>query len=46
VLHTQIKRLAAALPTTHAPDVPHNAGGKEDKRAAPDPKLKATRPLE
>ena len=42
----QIKRLAAAMPVSYAPDVPHNAGGKEAKQAAPDPRLKATRPLE
>ncbi len=42
----QIQRLAKLLPTAYAADVPHNVGGKEAKQAAPDPAIKATRPLD
>ena len=44
-LRVEIQRLARLLPTTFAPDVPGNAGGREAKQAGPDPTIKATRPL-
>ncbi|MDO8542980.1 MAG: sulfatase [Opitutaceae bacterium] len=46
VHRAQIQRLAQLLPTTYAPDVPPNTGGREAKQAPPDPSIKATRPLE
>ena len=42
----QIQRLGGLLPTTYAPNVAQNTGGREAKQAAPDPAIKATRPLE
>lgn len=46
VHRAQIARLGKLLPTSYAPDVAKNAGGREEKQAAPDMSIKATRPLE
>jgi arylsulfatase A-like enzyme len=45
VHRSHIERLGKLLPTSYAPDIAKNAGGREEKQAPPDMSIKATRPL-